>query len=43
MPNLIWVLLGAALCVILGAVVGFWIEVLTYSPLTNGFYECLGC
>lgn len=43
MSNFIWIILGALLCLLLGAVIGFWVEELTYSPLTRGFYECKGC
>ena len=36
-------LLGACALIATGMVIGFWIEVLTYAPLTNCFYECKGC
>lgn len=38
--NFIWSLFGAVLMILLGVILGFWIEELTYSPLTKGFYEC---
>lgn len=43
MNNFIWTLIGIVICILLGMIIGFWIEELTYSPLTNGFYECKGC
>jgi len=38
--NFLWSILGALLMLLLGAILGFWIEELTYSQLTKGFYEC---
>lgn len=39
----VWVPLGALLCLCLGAVIGFWLEVLTTPELPNGFYHCKDC
>jgi len=33
---------GILLCLILGAVIGFWIEELTYDP-HPGYYTCNDC
>lgn len=41
--NFIMSLLGVCVLIATGMVIGFWIEVLAYTPLTNGFYECKGC
>jgi hypothetical protein len=41
--NFILSLLGAAILVALGFVIGFWLEVAIAPPLPNGFKECGDC
>lgn len=41
--NTLFSLLGAIIILIAGAILGFWIEVLTTPELTNGFKNCSNC
>ena len=41
--NTLFSLLGAAILVILGLIIGFWIEVLSTPELPNGMKQCQGC
>ncbi len=41
--NFILSLIGAAILVALGFVIGFWLQIATTPDLPNGFYECTNC
>ncbi len=41
--NFILSVIGAAILVALGFVIGFWLEIATTPPLPNGFKECGNC
>jgi hypothetical protein len=43
MFNFMLSLLGAAILVILGVVIGFWLEIAITPTLPNGFVECQNC
>lgn len=43
MFNFMLSLLGAAILVILGFVIGFWLEIAITPTLPNGFVECQNC
>ena len=36
-------LLGGLVFVLLGAIIGFWLEILMTPELPNGFYSCKDC
>ena len=41
--NFILSILGAAILVALGFVIGFWLQIATTPDLPNGFRECGNC
>jgi hypothetical protein len=41
--NAIFSFLGAVILVVLGMVIGFWIETLSTPELPNGFKNCSNC
>lgn len=41
--NLILSLLGAAILIAVGFVIGFWLQIAITPALPNGFYECKDC
>jgi hypothetical protein len=41
--NFILSIIGAAILVVLGFVIGFWLDVALTPALPNGFYECQNC
>jgi hypothetical protein len=41
--NFILSILGAAILVALGFVIGFWLQIATTPDLPNGFKECGNC
>ena len=41
--NFILSILGAAILVALGFVIGFWLQIATTPDLPNGFRECTNC
>jgi len=43
MKNLILFLFLTCFCLLLGSVIGFWVNVATEKKLPNGFYECKDC
>jgi hypothetical protein len=43
MKNFLLAIFGISFCVILGIVIGFWIQVFSSSDLPNNFYECKDC
>jgi len=43
MKDFIFSLIGAVILVILGCVIGFWLNIVITPDLPNGFYECRDC
>lgn len=41
--NFIFSILGACILIVLGLVIGFWIEIASTPDLPNGFVECNSC